>query len=173
MTCRERLLIEHPEDVRPDCVGGCRRCPQFYGYVTEDRCLATDRKRGHNKDDCTECWNQTAIDPPARPKPVKDDRRRVAYISGPITGVEKYWEAFESAEDELSGRGWTVLSPTRHPVGLTNAQYMRMDLAMIDSADAVFFLPGWENSAGARLEKLYCEYIQKPHEALTSTAWRR
>jgi hypothetical protein len=33
---------------------------------------------------------------------------------------------------------------------------------MIDAADAVIFLRGWENSEGARLEKDYCIYTEKP-----------
>ena len=89
-------------------------------------------------------------------------RRKVVYISGPITGVEKYWEAFEKAEDELEAAGYTPLTPTRLPKGLTNEQYMRIDLAMIDTADAVLFLPGWTGSHGAVVEHAYCTYIGKP-----------
>lgn len=90
-------------------------------------------------------------------------QKKVVYIAGPITGVDKYWEAFERAEDDLSALGYIPLSPARLPGGLTNAQYMRIDLAMIDSADAVLFLPGFSDSTGAQLEHEYCEYIDKPH----------
>lgn len=87
--------------------------------------------------------------------------RRVVYISGPITGVPRYWEAFEAAEDLITAKGWIPLSPTRLPGGMTNEQYMRICFAMIDSADMVLFLPGWAKSAGARLEHQYCEYTNK------------
>ena len=90
-------------------------------------------------------------------------RKKVVYISGPITGVERYWEAFEKAEEELEAVGYIALVPTRLPKGLTNEQYMRIDLAMIDVADAVLFLPGWRESPGALTENTYCTYTDKPH----------
>lgn len=90
-------------------------------------------------------------------------KKKVVYISGPITGVERYGEAFEKAEDELEAAGFIPLTPTWLPKGLTNEQYMRIDLAMIDVADAVFFLPGWRESAGALMENTYCVYTGKPH----------
>lgn len=88
--------------------------------------------------------------------------KKIVYIAGPITGVNKYWEAFEQAEAELEALGFITLTPTRLPEGLTYAQYTRIDFAMIDCADAVYFLPGWHNSPGARLEYGYCEYVRKP-----------
>lgn len=89
------------------------------------------------------------------------ERKTVVYIAGPITGVEKYWEAFEKAEDEILAIGCIPLSPSRLPVGLTEEQYMRISLATIDVVDAVYFLPGWAHSKGARLEYEYSAYKHK------------
>jgi nucleoside 2-deoxyribosyltransferase len=85
----------------------------------------------------------------------------VIYIAGPITGVENYRKPFELAEKLLEEQGHTVLTPIVHPEGLTRGQYMRMCLAMIDSADAVYFLDGWEKSDGATIEHAYSVYVRK------------
>lgn len=87
--------------------------------------------------------------------------KTVFYISGPITGVERYWEAFEAAEDALVAQGHIVLNPAKLPDGMTKQQYMLINIAQITAADVVYFLPGWQASEGARLEHAYCEYIGK------------
>lgn len=89
------------------------------------------------------------------------ERQAVIYLSGPITGVPNYWKAFEKAEANLRSLGYIVLSPAKLPQGMTNEQYAKIDTAMINAADAVYFLPGWENSRGATIERAYCEYIGK------------
>lgn len=49
MTCRERLKIEHPECVGAGFTGGCRGCPDEYGYAASYDCAGID---------CRECWNR-------------------------------------------------------------------------------------------------------------------
>lgn len=88
---------------------------------------------------------------------------KVVYISGPITGVPRYWEAFDKARDSLTAAGFIVLNPAALPDGMTNEQYMRINFSMIDVADAVLLLDRWEMSRGASLECGYCMYTGKPY----------
>ena len=90
------------------------------------------------------------------------EKKKVIYISGPMTGVDRYWEAFERAEDELLANGFLPISPSRLPIGLTHAQYTRIALASIDAADAVYFLPKWEEHRRCWVEKDYCLCTCKP-----------
>lgn len=84
------------------------------------------------------------------------------YIAGPVTGVHNYRETFMEAEEDVNSHGYIALSPAHLPQGMTNEQYMRICFAMIDAADAVLFLEGWENSPGATLEHNYAKYTKKP-----------
>ncbi len=172
MTYREWLKKNKPYNLHSNYIGGCFGCPGNYiagaPKIHEHNC--TKKLFGDTLEDCcTVCWNleltpeQKAQPAPTKPaEPAEEDKpRKIVFLSGPITGVEKYWEAFEKAMDELSGR-YIVLNPAQLPQGMTNDKYTRICLAMIDSADAVFMLPGWEMSKGAILEAQYCEYIKKP-----------
>jgi nucleoside 2-deoxyribosyltransferase len=88
--------------------------------------------------------------------------KKTVYIAGSITDNPEYYARFTEAENKLLDSGYDALSPAWLPSGLDNAQYMRMCLAMIDSADAVLFLPDAEKSKGSKLEALYCDYVKKP-----------
>lgn len=87
--------------------------------------------------------------------------KTVVYISGPISGVENYKAPFDVAKGHLEELGYAVLNPAELPEGMTKEQYMRINFAQIDAAHVVYFLPGWQNSRGATLERAYCEYIGK------------
>lgn len=89
------------------------------------------------------------------------DRKKVVFIAGPLTG-DRYWEEFEKAEDDITALGYIPLSPSRLPEGLSRAQATRIHAAMIDSADAVLFLPGWGVCDACKLARDYCERIGKP-----------
>ena len=84
-----------------------------------------------------------------------------AYISGKITGDPNYREKFQAMKESMEREGHIVLNPAQLPEGMTAADYMRVNFAMIDVADVVLLLPDWSNSKGAQLEKAYCEYIGK------------
>lgn len=76
------------------------------------------------------------------------------YLAGKIAGDPNYREKFAAAAKKLEERaGVTVISPAVTPEGLKKADYMRICFAM--------FLPDWEDSPGAQLEKHWCEYVGK------------
>lgn len=86
----------------------------------------------------------------------------VVYIAGKMNGLpDKGREAFAAAEAELENRRMTVLNPARLPDGMPEERYMPICLAMVEQADAVAMLPGWEDSPGAMIEKAYAEYQKK------------
>ena len=84
------------------------------------------------------------------------------YIAGKITGDPDYRTKFADAQRQIEAQGHIVLNPATLPEGMEPKDYMRICFAMIDCADTVFLLPGWQGSAGARLEQAYCSYIGKP-----------
>ena len=88
---------------------------------------------------------------------------KTVYIAGRITGDPDYKAKFADAAARLEGLGFVALSPAILPGGLSLADYMKIDMSMIDVADLVVFLPDWNQSGGAQLEKHYCDYTQKPH----------
>lgn len=53
MTCREKLAIEHPDEINPDCYGGCKGCPSVYGYLQNP-----DYCDGGENYICTKCWDR-------------------------------------------------------------------------------------------------------------------
>lgn len=77
------------------------------------------------------------------------------YIAGPITGHPDYKERFAKAEQELREQGDIPLNPAMLPAGMGYEDYMHICFSMIDVADKVIFLEGWETSPGARRELAY------------------
>ncbi len=84
------------------------------------------------------------------------------YIAGKITGDRRYKTKFREAAKKLEAQGHVVLNPATLPAGLGEADYMRIGLAMMDSADMAVFLPDYQESSGAMVEWDYCRRIGKP-----------
>ena len=85
------------------------------------------------------------------------------YIAGRIAGDPHYKVKFAAYANLLTEAGDVVLNPAVIPKRLPVADCMKICFAMIDVADEVYFLPDWEESGGAQLEKAYCDYIGKPY----------
>ena len=76
------------------------------------------------------------------------------FLSGPISSrLETYKAEFDDAARIVSEAGHLPLNPATLPIGMENRDYMRICLAMLDSADLLLQLPGWGKSAGAIAER--------------------
>lgn len=88
-------------------------------------------------------------------------RAKKVYIAGQITGNKYYRGEFAEAEKKLRELGYIPINPAILPEGLDSRDYMRICLAMLDSADAIALLPTWAHSGGAKIEVALAEYTGK------------
>lgn len=81
------------------------------------------------------------------------------FISGPISGEPTYKKNFEDAAALIERKlgKCAVLNPSALPQGLSEEEYMRICLAMLDAADLALFLPRWKSSKGSLVERAYCD----------------
>lgn len=99
------------------------------------------------------------------------------YIAGPMTGIPEFnFPLFHAVAADLRSKGHEVFSPAEHDIKLTGGDFSKdyptgdakalegnhgfslraalaADTAFIcNEADAIFMLPGWEKSNGAKAE---------------------
>lgn len=86
------------------------------------------------------------------------------YIAGPMTGLPEFnYPAFHAAAAAWRALGWEVMNPAENfggSMGMPYPDYIRNDLADLMSSTAVAFLPGWEASKGAKLERHVAEVLE-------------
>lgn len=90
-------------------------------------------------------------------------RKIKVFISGPMSGIPDFNRGeFFNAAQVLEGHGHIILNPAVLPLGLEHSDYMKICLPMIDAAEAVIMLPGWEKSKGANMEYQYAQIKRLP-----------
>ena len=85
-----------------------------------------------------------------------ENRKLRVYISGKITGTTDFIERFAKAEEKLKSEGYAVLNPAHAnsymPEDTTWEEYMKVSMTLLQMADAIYMLNGWEDSKGAKQE---------------------
>jgi hypothetical protein len=77
-----------------------------------------------------------------------------------MTGLPYFnYPAFWEAEKFLISKGFSVKSPHHTPRQDSWSAYMRLDITMLCECDSIYMLPGWENSKGAKLEKMIADSL--------------
>lgn len=90
MTCREKLAIEHPEELDSGRLGGCKGCPQTYKYAKEPEWCKM------NNETCTKCWDRevetevkTEMENGIKSNGIKDSGERTEFESGAVRDMHK------------------------------------------------------------------------------------
>lgn len=101
----------------------------------------------------------------------------IVFISGPITGHDDYKKNFKAAEDQLRAAGYDYISPraladlVSDPGLLRHSDYMNLAFTLLQKADAVLQLPGWQESPGACMEYGYAMAMDELILDYNSMVW--
>ena len=82
------------------------------------------------------------------------------YIAGPITGTKDYNERFYAAATAILRKGHEPINPTDlcmlipvyGPNAISYGHIMNICKALLGACDAIYLMPGWQRSNGARVE---------------------
>jgi hypothetical protein len=104
-----------------------------------------------------------------------DAMTKTAYLSGPMRGLYQWgFPIFDRNAAFLRDNGWTIISPaevdrelgfdeTDEKAVFTEEDFqvaIRRDYEALTKCDSIIFLPGWENSTGARLESDFANVLK-------------
>lgn len=82
----------------------------------------------------------------------------VLYIAGPMYGIEDLnIPAFNHLAALAEERGWAVLNPAVLPMDMPHDHYMPICINMLQQADCMYMLPGYEGHQGAAAELAYAK----------------
>lgn len=94
---------------------------------------------------------------------LKNESFDKAYISGKITGVEKYAKVeFNFAEKVLTAAGFNVINPFKLPADhdLSWSSYMRVCIKALCDCKHIYMLRNWKRSKGAIVEYLIARVLK-------------
>ncbi|ECI8027218.1 DUF4406 domain-containing protein [Salmonella enterica subsp. enterica serovar Ramatgan] len=94
------------------------------------------------------------------------------YIAGPMSGLPNFnRDRFNEIAALVVESGNIPLNPAILPDGLSERDYMAIGIAMLQCADAIYLIEGWENSAGARAEKTLADKLNIPRIRFSIAGW--
>ena len=98
---------------------------------------------------------------------MEDKAVMTVYISGPISGTSDYPARFSKAVFMLLEAGYKrIINPAQMDgamIGATQEDFLDISLKLVDKADFLVMLPGWENSIGCNREIGFAIARGKPY----------